>query len=250
MARARSALDGQGQQQGLEGRVGGLVGQRAAHGLGEALLAHLVGPAGGAGQDQVAGQVLAGLPAVEQVRVGGQQHVAVLGLGASVVSITGAEKPRRAETTGGRSTPSGRRLVSASSSTITVSSTASPSRSKASVRPSSSSRPRRTGIGRGRLVGWPGVGAVAWVSVELQRRGGLVVGGWSTRDRAACRPVRTRRRSRDRSWPEASAKQLDEVLDRGGVAVPALEVEVHARRGRPRRPIRVFSMRMTSAPFS
>ena len=39
--------------------------QGAAYGLGVALLAHLVGLAGGAGEDQVGGEILAGLPAVE-----------------------------------------------------------------------------------------------------------------------------------------------------------------------------------------
>ena len=63
----------------LKAGVGRLVLQRPAERLGVALLADLVRAAGGAGQDQVAGQGLAGLPAVEQVRVGGQQHVAVLG---------------------------------------------------------------------------------------------------------------------------------------------------------------------------
>jgi len=86
------------------------------------------------------------------------------------LSATGAEKPRKAETTGALSTPVNVILALAPSSTIRVSSTAAPSRSNARVRPSVSSRPTTTGVGSGFLVGWPGVGGVSCASSRVRVR--------------------------------------------------------------------------------
>jgi hypothetical protein len=71
LGQGQVGLAGQGQQQGLEGRFGALVVQGPAQGGGETLLVDLVGGSGGAVQHQFAGEVLAGLPATEQVGVGG-----------------------------------------------------------------------------------------------------------------------------------------------------------------------------------
>ena len=68
----------QGQQQRLERRVGRLVAERAAHGVGEPFLRDLVRGALRPLEDQVLCKVLARFPAVEQVRIGREQDVAVL----------------------------------------------------------------------------------------------------------------------------------------------------------------------------
>ena len=70
-------LIGQAEQQGLEGLIRLLAGEGAAEGVCEPFLAHLVGVAGGAAEDQGLGQGLARFPAVEQVGIGGEADVAI-----------------------------------------------------------------------------------------------------------------------------------------------------------------------------
>ncbi len=69
---------GQGQQQGLERELRRLIAEGPAQGGCETGLAGLVGGARGAAEDQGPGQPLAGLPAIEQVRVAGEQDIVVL----------------------------------------------------------------------------------------------------------------------------------------------------------------------------
>jgi hypothetical protein len=66
-ARVRSPSLGRDSSRALKAGSDGLSTRASAQGVGVALLADLVGRAGGAGEDQVARQGLAGFPAIEQV---------------------------------------------------------------------------------------------------------------------------------------------------------------------------------------
>ena len=71
-------LGRQAQQKGLEGRFSSLIVQGPAHGGGELLFPLQIRRAAGTGANEVAGQALSSLPAIEQVWIGGQQDIAVL----------------------------------------------------------------------------------------------------------------------------------------------------------------------------
>ncbi len=73
-------------------------------------------------------------------------------------SFTGAEQPRSSEGTGGAAT---------SSKTKSCASLSSSSMRAAISVPSGARSPIATGIGSGRLSGWPGVGAVRWRRVSV-----------------------------------------------------------------------------------
>ena len=69
------------EQKRLERRLRRLIGQGPAHGFGEPLFADIVGRARRAGENQALGQGLAGLPAIEQIGVGGEADIGVAGRG-------------------------------------------------------------------------------------------------------------------------------------------------------------------------
>ena len=211
------ALRRQGQQQGLERRLRRLIVDGAAERLGEALLADLVGPAIGAGQDQVAGEALAGFPAVEQVRVARQQGVGVArrGVGGQgdgggktaqrrqdrpLADVLQPQRPRR----GVEHHQIG---VAQHAAVLVEQAEADRDRHGALV---------RLAVGRGRdlaqgQVEGLGLGVIGRLDID-GRRTGLLVPGEEVGQVAAA------------DFGEAG----DEGLDGGGVAVPAIEIEIHA----------------------
>ena len=193
--------------------------------MGVALLAHLVGLAGGAGQDQVASQVLSGFPAVEQVRIAGQLDVTVLGRG------VGGHHHGRREAAQGRDD---RRLVDVSQGDAGLGvlqhhhglvhglAVALEGQGPAlGVQQAHADRRRQGALVRlarrrvdllGQLQGQGAGGGVIGVLQVQTRRAGLFVPGEKVGQVLAA------------DLGEAA----DEFLHRGGVAIPAVEIEIHA----------------------
>ena len=251
-APARSDSPGQLHQQRLERVVRRLVLQGVAERLGEARLVHLVRRAADPRQDQLPRQRLAGLPAVEQVagrrraghrrpserRVGGQHH----GRGEAAQRRQHRQarsRPPAAPASAARRTSAGR-LLGGRVGVLGA--------RKASGAPSASSRPISSGIGRGCLSDWPGVGAVCWPQRQVQRlrglvverldrhprRAGLFVPAHEVRQIAPADLRRSRRRTPPLWWPSR----------------PSARSRGPARAGSPPGRAGCDSMRMISAPFS
>ncbi len=113
--------------------------------------------------------LLARLPAVEGIAVVERQELQPLEA-TGPRSRTGAEKPRSSDGTGGAGDideAEGLRSPRAASARASrVGAASSPASRVASSVPSGPISPMATGMTSGSLVGWPGVGAVAWLRVS------------------------------------------------------------------------------------
>ncbi len=224
---AQVLLARQRQQQGLERGLSRLVPDRPAHGGGEARLARLVRRTRGAAEDQLAGAALAGLPAVEQVRIARQQHIVVLRRRADLQGHRGGElaqgRDHRPPLDAGQAqAPLGpvqhdhrvldRRLAvrRAEAQALAV-----------AVEQADPHRDRQ-----GLLVGLAGRGRGGLAELDVERLGfGVVVGGEADDRRAGLAvPAEELRQVAPGGVGEAG----DESLHGGGLAVMALEIEVHA----------------------
>ena len=213
------------EQQGLERGVRGLVGERAAHRLGVAFLADLVGLAAGPAEDQGAGQLLPGLPAVEQVRVAGQQDIAVARLGVAGELHRRREAAQRGDHRSFVDAGEGERgpLAAQHDDRLVEGHPVAQERLGAAVgvQQADDHRNRQRALGgltrgRGRRLHklkfqFAALGVIAAGQADL-RRAGLLIPGEEGGQILVCH----------------LGEAADEFLHGGGVAIPAFEVEIHA----------------------
>lgn len=164
-------------------------------------------------------------------------------------TTTGAENPRSSDGSAGSATSSKTKLCSAKvrlSTRVVPRAVFSPS-SRRGKSPALPTSPTATGMWKGSFSGWPGVGLVACVSVRVRRR---AAASWLQRAVTLGVPAWAyQRRNWPRSVPEASSMAATKSSQ--VTAAPSWRAKY---RSMPLRkasaPIRVWIMRMTSAPFS